>query len=202
MQLTNINFCFCLPLSRTDFDLTMTSDQFDFAKHFMLSKEGSGRDNYEFYYSEICKPYLQLKKIFSPYGFNFIDTTYYKQIPDLLITKSEVIILFSHCIGGGNIDRESIEFGDGMCNWRKIIDIIPTDFSGLIDLAVCKPLVLAHQLKISRPQCLVKSSSRKIRLIFWIYFYSELFKNMLENEIDYLDALEYTLTTLNSKYVD
>jgi hypothetical protein len=200
MLKNRISFCFCLPRTREKFELSAIAPEFDFARHFIRTHETQGETDFEFYQREILRPYHMLKKTYASYGIEFCEDFRFEQVQECAKDAKDVLLLFSHCISRPEDCFEQIEFSNGMFAWDQILVKIPTSFAGVVDLSVCKPDILAHELKIRRPQCVVKSSKRSIQLVYWLYFYSELFHDVIVHQLDYIDALTFTYLRLNNQY--
>jgi hypothetical protein len=98
-------------------------------------------------------------------------------------TKYRVIILFSHW------KQDHIEFADGLTGIDSIIEAVPVNFDGLIDLCVCHPKRLAIELRAQRPNCLVKFIDKRATPSFWLAFYSVLFRHLHSSQMSYPNAM-------------
>lgn len=101
-----------------------------------------------------------------------------------MFDNNDVVVLFSHW------KKDNIEFADGLKNIKEIVDRIPDDFCGIIDLCVCHPDNLAILIREKKPNCLVRYIPRKATPFFWLHFYLILFNYLQEKDISYLTALE------------
>jgi hypothetical protein len=99
------------------------------------------------------------------------------------IEQFDVIILFAHW------HSKAVEFHSGLVDIPSIVENVPINFDGIIDLCVCHPEALAIALRVSRPNCLVKYVNEKADPAFWLYFYLALFTHMNQHDLGYLTAL-------------
>ena len=98
--------------------------------------------------------------------------------------KFDVVVLFSHW------EDDSVEFYDGMADISAVINQIPLNFSGILDLSICHPIKLTIEIKKKRPNCLVKFTNKAATPFIWLYFYEALFWHLKNNNKTYLSALE------------
>lgn len=124
-------------------------------------------------------PYFQRLGVNIVYGLKLSD------LRCLLTNNStKTIILFSHW------EDDSVEFFDGMASSDAIVNEVPADFTGIIDLCVCHPKNLPIKLrKHLHPDSLVKYTDNKNTPYKWLYFYWTVFTMLDESDISYLDAL-------------
>jgi hypothetical protein len=100
-----------------------------------------------------------------------------------------VTVLFAHWA------REGVEFADQIVSIPAVIDAVPVDFRGWLDLSVCHPTQLADGLRRSRgPECRIKFSHGKAIPSLWMSYYSVLFAYMAKGTYCYLDATELAVT--------
>src|SRR5207302_11060832 len=89
----------------------------------------------------------------------------------------------------------TVELADGLVSSEQIVQVVPKDFIGIMDLCVCHPRRLVVLLKQKCPDCLVKLTDTEASPIFWIYMYEALFK-ILNTKPDYFQALADAFTSL------
>jgi hypothetical protein len=153
---------------------------------------------WEAYKEEVVQPYLQFKKQFSAYGFVFNENVTFNQFASL-IHEHQVNIVFSHCRVGDQ-DTEAVEFYDKLVGICSFLEAIPVHYDKTLDLSVCKPANLAQALKQQRKLMVVKSSSKSIGFVFWIYVYSVIFQIIHTKKIDYYStAIEKAIFKINEK---
>ncbi len=109
-----------------------------------------------------------------------------------LFLHYKVVILFTHWKG------QTVEFTDGMKQIEEVVDAIPVDFSGIIDLCVCHPVSLVRQIRSNRPYCLIRFQHNKARPAYWLYFYRLIFDLLANNYTNYLDAFEAAVNSLRA----
>jgi hypothetical protein len=107
--------------------------------------------------------------------------------------RFDVIILFSHW------KDEAVEFYDGLVTISKILEQVPFNFSGIIDLCVCHPDSLRIRLDFERPNCAVKISKEKINAFIWLRFYENLFIYLDQEDITYFEAVDNVLEMFSKK---
>lgn len=104
-----------------------------------------------------------------------------------LFDNKLVVIIFSHW------KEDCIELYDGLIKIKDLVDQIPTNWNGIIDLCICHPKALVDLIDKERPKCLTRYSNRQATPAFWINFYLLLFKILNDNNKSYLLALEETV---------
>jgi hypothetical protein len=68
-------------------------------------------------------------------------------LPDIFRDRSrKVITLFSHWDVRG-----FVEFADGLAPPAAIVEQVPVEYAGVLDLCVCHPIALAKELRLERP---------------------------------------------------
>ena len=114
-------------------------------------------------------------------------------VPDLTLSefgdvfaRPEVhaVILFSHWQG------DAIEFKDGFADINSIIEHVPIEYAGILDLCVCHPNSLISELRQTRPHCIIKWIDLDVTPIFWLYFYRALFQYLNRGKKSYLQGFE------------
>jgi hypothetical protein len=105
-----------------------------------------------------------------------------------------VIILFAHW------DADSIEFADGLASIEDVINAVPIEYGGIIDLCVCHPKKLALELRRLRKNCVVKFAEGRTTASFWLYFYVVLFKKLLSSRMTYLNAVSDTIVNFQDNF--
>jgi hypothetical protein len=99
------------------------------------------------------------------------------------LRRKSIVVLLSHWCG----DR--VEFAGGMASADDVVDRVPEDFAGIIDLCVCSVPGLVTALK-TRRRCLVRYGEEKATPEHWLYFYLVLFKCLSAGRDTYLTAYE------------
>ena len=67
----------------------------------------------------------------------------------------------------------AFEFTDGLCTASELLDAIPLDFTGTLDLTVCNSVMPAGPIMRWREQCLVISNRYKLDLEVALTFYGQ-----------------------------
>ena len=94
------------------------------------------------------------------------------------------MILFAHW---RDVD-ERIELADGLVSPEAIVQVVPSDFKGIMDLCVCHPRALVFGIKQKCPDSLVKSTDKDAAPLWWLYLYEAMFK-ILTTRADYFQAM-------------
>ncbi|MDH3892278.1 MAG: hypothetical protein OEV49_14465 [candidate division Zixibacteria bacterium] len=98
--------------------------------------------------------------------------------------QTGVIVLFTHCEGN------QLEFHDGMYDIEQVIELIPPEYSSLMDVCACNSLPLAAEIRLSRPTCIVHDSEKKAHPVFWLYVYRAVFGQLKAKSRPYLLVME------------
>jgi hypothetical protein len=115
-----------------------------------------------------------------------------ERLSALLSGAFDVVTLFSH--GTEN----SVEFTDGLVEVNSIVDCVPLNYSGFIDLCVCHPLGLVNELKFRRPNCHVKWEPLEVEPVEWMYIYPLLFSELARGQSTYLQAWKNVIIALSA----
>lgn len=114
-----------------------------------------------------------------------------------LFNRHRVVVLFSHWIDEDpHFPLGAVELHEGPVDVDTIVDAIPQDYDGFLDLCVCHPKNLAGALGHARPRCRVKRLDAKAEPDFWLYFYGTLFRRLHEKPTSYSRALVQTRAEL------
>jgi hypothetical protein len=172
----NCIIVFGIPTSKEKFRQHQLSKNSDFAKRFT---------NWSQYHYQFVSNIERLSPIITELGVSIIYDLKFRDFETLFNkNKIDVIVLFSHW------NSNSIEFDDGLADIQSIVNKIPLDFYGILDLCVCHPEELTKMLRKFRPNCLVKYTHKKATPFLWIYFYMVLLKYLKDYDVTYLEALE------------
>ncbi len=189
---------FCLPLTEDQFNKDNENLKKDFVREQLpIDKPEENRQKrlWEVYLQEVVRPYQNLKKQFSVYGFVFNESVTFSMFAEL-IQNYEVNILFSHCKTGTN---EEIEFFDRLVPKDEFIDAIPLNYNKIIDLSVCMPENTAKDLKHKRRNAIVKSVDKPIDFLLWLYIYGLTFEIISDQQApSFPEAFELTFNKLYS----
>lgn len=93
-----------------------------------------------------------------------------RQTPDGLrdrLTRWEFEQAFTDCI----VPARAVEFSDGMFTVSELIEAVPQDFSGFLDLTVCNSVIPANSIRHRRPNCLVAANRSPAELRSRMYLY-------------------------------
>jgi hypothetical protein len=95
-----------------------------------------------------------------------------------------------------NTFTSKVEFFDGLKGLYDIIQQVPTNFHGLLDLTVCRCQDLTTALKKCRPHCYFKykinmfdeKNGDKVLADMMLHFYKILFKHLNRSRLTYFEA--------------
>lgn len=190
---------YCLPFNKEDF----LKDYYSLEKDFVTSQ--MKLESYEAlcpelvwlkFEEKVVNPYKKVKNFFSKYGFSFTENVTFPMF-EKLILSNHVNILFSHTQRENNYER--IEFHDKMRTSEEILEAIPINYDGVLDLSVCHPIITSNLILNNRRTAIVKNSNKVITLNWWIYFISITFEIILNKNVPfYSNALEMTVAKLYS----
>ncbi len=144
---------FGIPTCQGGFEQRLKYGTSDYARRYS-NKDGRGIW-YEYYVS-----FVQVLNELEP-GLRDIGVTVAHNVTSeefsKLFKKYRVIILFSHW---KNEDKDfplgAVELDEGLVDIDTIVDAVPQDYDGFLDLCVCHPENLPSALLTERPKCSVK----------------------------------------------
>ena len=96
--------------------------------------------------------------------------------------RTPVVIVVSHWAGG------TVELYDQMHPMDTIVQAIPDDYDGFVDLLICIPRPLALALRDSKPDCLIRYAEAKVRPRLWFPYFEALFHRLSAGDVSYLDS--------------
>lgn len=178
-----IAFGMPIPLTKNEF-CNILNIQLN--KHF-LKMFYDGTHLWKKYWHEIGSNIKSLIPVFKEMGVTIEYNVTLEMFGNLFSQNFQVITLFSHW------REDAVEFSDGFADIASIVEQIPINFVGVLDLCVCHPKPLVTALKETRPHCLIRDTNRKATPYIWLFFYLCLFKQMQSENVSYFDALEKTI---------
>jgi hypothetical protein len=120
-----------------------------------------------------------------------------------LFERHRVVVLFSHWNDEDpDFPLGAVELDEGTVAIETLVDAVPQDFEGFLDLCVCHPRNLASALWEARPRCRVKRLNNVAQPDFWLYFYGTLFHRLHQEPTSYPKALVRTRDELTRKARD
>jgi len=176
---------FGIPTSKAAFFTDQERDDKDYARNF------SGV--WHRYYHTVIRAVQRVEPYLLSSGVRVIHDLGLKDFGNLLrYQEVRVLILFSHWrkYKGGQDIEDEVEFSDGLASISKVIEEIPRNYAGIIDLCVCHPAQLADRLRRERPMVVVKSVPGKATPYIWLYYYLAVFKQMHIENVTYMKAFE------------
>jgi hypothetical protein len=83
-----------------------------------------------------------------------------------------------------------IEFHDGMHTVAELVESVPNDFAGLLDLTVCNSVIPAAWIRHSRPSCLVAANRRPAELRSRMYLYGLQISLLAKRPMPFVDVIK------------
>lgn len=123
--------------------------------------------------------------------------TTFQTLADVFKEAFAVIIPFTHYLNSKSL----MELTDGLYDDAAIEDAIPVDYSGILDLSVCKPIKLADQLNFSRHNLRVRRTWDDLHIPTWAWFYLVFGKILASKPTTYLEAFSQTIQAFLGKSV-
>ena len=146
------------------------------------------------YQHDIIIPIYKFEKLIRQLGIKVIHKLTYSSFGKIFKDeKIDVFILFSHW------KNKRIEFYNDFVPIDKIVNKIPNEFTGILDLCVCHPRELIKELRRKKPNCTLRSidsihqKEAEVTPSVWLTFYLALFKILEEKEITYIMAIHEVL---------
>jgi hypothetical protein len=167
---------FGIPTTRSSFTKSLKNPNSDYINRYNCS--------WNYYKEVIVNPLNDVRPVFDKVGLTIVHNLTLEKF-EQLFNEFEVIILFSHW------KENKIEFEEGLIEIEKVVDIIPNNFEGVLDLSVCHPTKLGQLIKEQKENCFAKYINIKVNPpVLWFNFYSVLFQYLNYEKKYYLDALE------------
>lgn len=177
----------------TEKDFVEKQKQFDRGFSHIFAEKFGERALDEYIY-QILNDLRTVEPVLTNLGLKVIHKLKLKEFGELFKhNKYDVIILFSHW------ENNAVEFADGFADETGILGQIPEAFSGIVDFCVCNPRPLTINLRIERPNCLIRYSKNPAMPFFWLYFYLVLFKHLKQQDKTYLEAMEDVVHEFSKK---
>jgi len=94
-----------------------------------------------------------------------------------------VVILVSHWT------RDRIELADGLHPFHDVVERVPQDFTGFVDLCICISEPMAVSLRALRPRCIIRSALQTYIIPrIWFGAFEALLASLDEHPRPYMDA--------------
>jgi hypothetical protein len=101
------------------------------------------------------------------------------------LTRTELEQAFPGLIAFGR----SVEFSDGMRSVQEVVNAIPEDFNGTLDLTTCNSVILGKAIKASHPNCLVAMNRYPTALHVRLPLYKLVIEDLARHPVSFADAL-------------
>jgi hypothetical protein len=168
-----------LPTSRSGFEWSRAQAQSEYANRFLL-----GWDQYEGVSDDLTDAVERYKS----QGVKHVAVDARQEEWLRTLSEAEVVIIFAHWIESA-AGAGAIEFWDGPCSVEELVDQIPVDFNGVIDLSVCHPFGFADQVARHRPNCSVCYAEYAVSPSIWAEIYCSIFEVLRRTGMDYREAV-------------
>lgn len=146
-------------------------------------------DSWPKYRDQVIQPYESVAPRTSRMGVRVVQDVTLEKFGELFSEREvHAVILFSHW------SDDAVEFHDGLMDCDLVIERVPFEYRGIIDLCVCHPAKLVKRLRKMRPNCLIKWIDAKATPAIWMYFYAALFLYLKRGKRSYLRGLEELIT--------
>jgi hypothetical protein len=166
---------FGIPTDEEDFEASIKDPHRDYARHYLAG--------WSQYRSNFVSRVADFTRRSEALGVHVIHGLQSSGIPELF-ARTSVVTLFTHWTAAG------VELCDGILSLPRLVESVPPDFSGVMDLCVCHPDDLAALLLRDRPLCTVRYLSNKASPLFWLAFYASLYEILaLQRGRTYSDEL-------------
>jgi hypothetical protein len=135
------------------------------------------------YRQEVVVPADRLIAIGREYGATLRRDAALSDIGPACRGDSSVVIFVGHWT------TQCVEFFDGLHPFRDIVDEVPTEFEGFLDLLVCAPDALAIALRDLRPRAIIRFAMKTAVIpAIWFGFFEVLFASLAEHRCPYMAA--------------
>lgn len=95
--------------------------------------------------------------------------------------------LFAHC--PEKASSGAIEFADGLHTIAELVDVVPADFSGVMDLTICYFTRLMEAIKHKAPRCQIVLNRKRASLGLRLAIYREAVRLVATGGYSHVDAL-------------
>src|ERR1051326_4139585 len=139
---------FAIPTNSEEFFRDLDAPNKNFAKFF---REKFGSWAWDEYRRQIVRDYERVAPAIMETGAKVHTGVTLREFGELFRRgRFRVVVLFAHW------GEDAVEFYDGFAPVGTIVEQVPDDFDGVVDLCVCHSNHLREQLSVRRPKCLVK----------------------------------------------
>jgi hypothetical protein len=136
------------------------------------------------YYAQFVRDLEAVEPFLYRLGVTILHDASLGEFAGVLTQPFEVVVLFSHW------HEDAVEFSGRLEPTSTILAAISPTYSGILDLCVCHPEPLVRELRIHRPDCLVKYIPDEASPRYWLYFYRILFSQLRSRDLTYLGVIE------------
>lgn len=143
-----------------------------------------------YYEQEIIRPVKRMRVTANALGAAVQTGVTSSDFRDLLHSSThKVVSLVAHW------SDDQVEFADGKFSAAAVSEMIPDEFSGILDLCVCHPRKLIQKILARPNRCyLIKYTDSAATLQLWLWFYIALLKALDDNQFDYINAFNFVMS--------
>jgi hypothetical protein len=105
-----------------------------------------------------------------------------------LLNQYAVCTLFAHWRDPSPTSPGMVEFADGLANVDTLLRNMPSDFRGILDLAVCNSVATGSAIKARFPHSTVIMNRGDIKLGYRLVFYRQTLRVLAECDCDFPEA--------------
>ncbi len=181
---------FGIPTCKEGFEDRLRKKTSDYARHFTKHPEYSGYHLNFVRFLETLEP-----------GLHDAGVTVARDVTSWVLAElfkwHRVVVLFSHWAETDpRFPLGAVELGEGLVDIDTIVEAVPRDFDGYLDLCTCFPENQVEALLHARPRCHIKFLRKRAKPKLQLYFYGALFHLLHENPMSYPEALAQTRSEL------
>lgn len=176
---------FGIPTDQAAFNADLANDR---GKDFVRRNP-----EWERYWKQVARPAQQLSRHAQSLGAHVVSNACFSDYAEALRAPNDVVILISHWRG------ETVELYDGMHAVDALVNSIPDNFDGLLDLCVCTPSRLALSVRGRRASTLVRYAPVLAWPPLWFGYFEALLTRLSEASVTYARATsEVTILFMTS----
>lgn len=173
-----------VPLTRDRFLADANDGRMDFVRQWVASFVGYTPERLWRDYERIAGYGLQIVEEARKGGVHVVTDAPFASWPLITRTK-EVVTLVAHWVAGS---APAIEYADGPRSLHEVVEALPADFAGVVDLTVCNSTRAIAAIKRARPRCSVLANRDATRLDLRLAMYRQVLRLVDRERTCYLEA--------------
>jgi hypothetical protein len=175
-----------VPLTREQFLADATNGRKEFVRQWVASLSGYAPEQLWRDYERIAGFTLQIVSEAREAGVQAVTDGCYGSWTAMAAT-SDVITLVAHWVAG---PPAGFEYADGPRPLDEVVDALPEDFGGIIDLTVCHSTNAIPAFKKARPRCSVLANREPARLDLRLAMYRQILRLVRRERQGYIAAAQ------------